>query len=150
MNVINYTAVVLAAVANMGLGFLWFGPIFGKKWVRTGCNKDMVDAQKVKGEAGKGYVIACLATLGSLVMSSLLAYSLVLSESYLKLSRISTGLVVGFWIWLGFIVPIALGRILWDGKPWMLLNSNAWKHLFIINGYYLVSLLLMGWILASF
>lgn len=32
---INYVAVVLAAVANMILGFVWFGPLFGKLWILT-------------------------------------------------------------------------------------------------------------------
>jgi hypothetical protein len=29
---INYAAVLLAAVANMVVGMLWYGPLFGKQW----------------------------------------------------------------------------------------------------------------------
>ncbi|MBI3341870.1 DUF1761 domain-containing protein, partial [Candidatus Curtissbacteria bacterium] len=31
---INYMAVVAAAVVNMVLGFLWYGPLFGKPWMK--------------------------------------------------------------------------------------------------------------------
>lgn len=137
MNDINYMAVVLAAIANMGVGFLWFGPLFGKKWVRTGGRKEMVENQKVKGGAKKGYIIAILASLGSLIFSYVLAHFIIL-----------TAPMAAFWIWIGILIPISLGRMLWDGKPWMLLDAKSWIHWIIVNGYYLVSLLLMGWILA--
>ncbi len=31
--VINYWAVIVVAIINTVLGFLWFGPIFGKMWI---------------------------------------------------------------------------------------------------------------------
>ncbi len=31
---INYLAVVVAAIANMVLGFLWYGSLFGKQWIK--------------------------------------------------------------------------------------------------------------------
>ena len=31
---INYLAVVVAAIVNMALGSLWYGPIFGKAWIK--------------------------------------------------------------------------------------------------------------------
>jgi Protein of unknown function (DUF1761) len=29
---VNWTAVIAGTIASFGLGFLWFGPIFGKIW----------------------------------------------------------------------------------------------------------------------
>ena len=29
---INYLAVLVAAIASMALGFLWYGPLFGNQW----------------------------------------------------------------------------------------------------------------------
>ncbi len=52
----------------------------------------------------------------------------------------SAGVSVGFGAWIGFVAPVSLGIVLWDGKPWKLWMINA--------GYYLVGLLLIGSILA--
>ena len=78
--------------------------------------------------------------VGSLVMAFVLAHALIFASTYLNETGISAGLQTGFWNWLGFIAPVTVGAVLWDGKPWKL-----W---FITAGYYLVSLLLMGIILA--
>jgi hypothetical protein len=56
------------------------------------------------------------------------------------MSGMPAGLMCGFWNWLGFIAPVTLGTVLWEGKPWKL-----WA---LTNGYYLFSLLIMGVILA--
>jgi hypothetical protein len=135
---VNYVAVVIAAVANMVLGFLWYGPLFGKQWMKlSGFTKADMDEAKKKG-MGKSYG---LMALGSLVMAFVLAHSLVFAASYMHVSGLSAGLQSGFWSWLGFVAPVTLGTVLWDGKPW--------KLYILTNGYYLVSLLLMGVILAS-
>lgn len=48
--------------------------------------------------------------------------------------------MTGFWIWLGFVVPVMAGDTLFAKKPMGLLWIGA--------GYYLVQLLVMGAILA--
>jgi hypothetical protein len=136
---VNYIAVVVAALANIGLGFLWYGPLFGKTWSGLmGWTKSDMEAAKKKGMT-KSYA---LMTLGSFVMSFVLAHALIFASTYLNATGISAGLMAGFWNWLGFVAPVMLGTVLWDGKPWKLYFINA--------GYYLVALLLMGAILASF
>ncbi len=133
---INYWAVLLAAVANMALGFLWYGPLFGKQWMSLmGMPKDKMSS--MKSGMSKAYA---LAFVGSLVMAYTLAHSLIFASSYLLVSGLGAGLMAGFWSWLGFIAPVTLGTVLWEGKPWKL-----W---FLLNGYYLVTLLVMGSILA--
>ena len=134
---INYWAVLVAAVVNMVLGFLWYGPVFGKAWQKeTGMTAEKMDAAKGKG-MGKTYA---LMTLGSLVMSYVLAHALVFASAYLAVTGVMAGLQAGFWNWLGFIAPVTLGSVLWDGKSWKLWFINA--------GYYLVALVLMGVVLA--
>jgi len=83
------------------------------------------------------YVIAFI---GSLVMAYVLAHSLAFGNAYLHTSGVSSGLMVGFWSWLGFVGPVTLGMVLWEGKPWAL-----W---FLLNSYQLLSLMIMGVILA--
>jgi Protein of unknown function (DUF1761) len=134
---INYLAVLAAAIANMVIGSIWYGPLFGKIWMQlSGITPEKIDASKAKG-MGKSYSIAFV---GSLVMSYVLAHALVFAGAYFKMSGMPAGLMSGFWNWLGFVAPVTLGAVLWEGKPWKL-----WV---LMNGYYLVSLLIMGLILS--
>jgi hypothetical protein len=34
MITINYLAVIAAAIAAVGVGVLWYGPLFGKEWMK--------------------------------------------------------------------------------------------------------------------
>ncbi len=136
---INYLAVLLAAIASMVLGFLWYGPIFGKKWIALmRFTPEHMAAAKKKG-MGKQY---SLMMLGALLMSYILAHAVIFANTYLMTSGAGAGISVGVLNWLGFIAPVTLGSVLWEGKSWTLWTLNA--------GYYLVSLMIMGAILASF
>lgn len=137
---INYLAVVVAAVANMALGFIWFGPLLGKQWIAAmGWTEAEVAAgrEKMKKDGWKTYAIQ---VVGALLMSYVLAHALVFASAFLNSTGVAAGLAAGFWNWLGFIAPVTVGVVLWDGKPWKL-----W---FIQGGYYLVAMLVMGVILA--
>jgi hypothetical protein len=130
---INYLAVLVAAIAQIVIGFLWYGPLFGKTWIRLTGKSDMAPAKGV----GRSYAIMAL---GSLVMSYVLAHSLIFGNSYLNTDGASAAFEVAFWTWLGFIAPVLLGSVLWEGKPWKLWALNA--------VYYLVSLIVMALILV--
>ncbi len=134
---INYLAVLVAAIASMVIGSLWYGPIFGKQWVAlSGMPSDKMDKAKAQG-MGKAYAIAFV---GSLLLSYVLAHAIVFAGSYMHVEGIKLGLTAGFWNWLGFIVPVTLGSVLWEMRPW---------KLWVINiSYHLVTLMLMGIILA--
>ncbi len=134
---VNYLAVLAAALSSMMLGFLWYGPVFGKQWkALMGMTKESTDPTKKTG-MNKSYV---LMALGSLVMAYVLSYSLTFVSAYTQTTGIVAGAMVGFWTWLGFVAPVTLGVVLWEGKPWKLWFLNA--------GYYLVSLKIMGVILT--
>ena len=134
---INYLAVIATTVVSMVFGFLWYGPLFGKQWMAlSGISQDTINASKSRG-MGKMYAIAAA---GSLVMSYVLAHALVFASAYLNVQGVQAGLATGFWNWLGFVAPVTLGGVLWEGKPWKLWTLN--------NGYQLCSLLLMGVILS--
>jgi len=134
---INYLAVLAGAIMSMPLGFLWYGPLFGKQWMAwSGMDPKAIDKAKAKG-MGKSYTIMFI---GSLIMSFVLAHSLVFASVYTQTSGVAAGLMVGVWSWLGFIAPVTLGTVLWDGKPWKLWVLN--------NAYYLILLCVMGVILA--
>lgn len=134
---INYFAVLVAAIASMVIGFLWYGPIFGKQWIAlSGMNPTQMD--KIKpGGMSKTYL---LAFIGSLLISYVLAHAIIFAGTYMHVEGINLGLTAGFFNWLGFIAPVSFGSVLWEQKPWKL-----W---FIDNSYHLVTLMVMGIILA--
>ena len=140
---INYLAVLVSAVAAIVLGFLWFGPVFGKIWMREmGISPDAVNEWKTdpikKRKMNQSYAIQAVTAL---IMAYVLAHNVIFGVAYLDITGIAGGLQAGFWNWLGFAVPVSLGAVLWEGK--------SWKYWLITAGYYLVSLLIMGAILAS-
>ena len=70
---INYWAVIVATIASMVTGYLWYGPIFGKQWIKEmGWTAEAMEAAKKKGMT-KQY---CLMALGSLIMAFVLSHFL--------------------------------------------------------------------------
>ena len=132
---INYLAVLVSAIANMVLGFLWFGPLFGKSWMAL--SGVSVPSPEQRKKMGPLYLLAFVAAL---IMAFVMAHALYFASTVLQVSGVSAGLQAGFWNWLGFVAVVTLGMVLWEGKSWKL-----WA---IINGYWLVSLLVMGVILG--
>lgn len=130
---INYLAVLAAAVLNMAIGALWYGPVFGRSWMSlTGLTESDIEKAKEKG-MGRLYLAGFA---GALVMSYVLAHII----DFAQATTLAGGAVGGIWIWLGFIAPVLLGTVLWEGKP---------VRLYLLNtAYYLVALTVMGIVLA--
>jgi hypothetical protein len=136
---INYLAVLVAAVASMIIGYLWYGPLFGKAWARgMGWDTNPELMASMKKMAPKAYLQQFI---GALIMAYVLAHvvwmSLVAFPEYTPLMR---GINSGFFSWLGFVLPVKYGDKLWTGK--------AFKYVAIDIGYYLVLLVVMGIILS--
>ncbi|MDP3742402.1 MAG: DUF1761 domain-containing protein [Candidatus Micrarchaeota archaeon] len=136
---VNYIAMLGAAIASMIIGFLWYGPLFGKIWMDlSGFKKE--DMGKMKTSAQTGYVVQFIA---SIVMAFVLAILIPETRGIiLESSRFWNALGIAFIGWLGFIATTTLGSVLWEGKPVKLYLLN--------NAYHLVSLLVMAAILVSF
>ncbi|OGY97748.1 MAG: hypothetical protein A2855_01720 [Candidatus Liptonbacteria bacterium RIFCSPHIGHO2_01_FULL_57_28] len=140
MTPVNYLAVLVAAIVAVVLGGLWYGPVFGKKWIALmGMTPEQIEAGKKKGMA-KEYI---LTFIGSLVMAYVLAWGLFAGAPYLAAEGTVgavAGICLGLLAWLGFVAPVTLGSVLWEGRSWTL-----W---FLNNGYYVVTLAVIGAILA--
>jgi len=131
---INYLAVLVAAISNMVLGFVWYGPLFGKEWMKMMHFTDKkMDEMKATGNMNQLYGIAMV---GALVMAYVMAHFV----DYVGATSVVGGMQTGFWAWLGFVAPVMLGGVLWEGRSWKLFTLQS--------GYYLVTLMIMGAILA--
>lgn len=139
---INYLAVLISTVAAVVLGFLWFGPLFGKAWMKEmGITDEQMQKAKTDPATKKSMMRSyLLVALGALISAYVMAHSLVFASYYLDAAGPSAGFMAAFWNWLGFTAPALMGSVLWEGK--------SWKYWFIVAGYYLVSFGIMGVILA--
>jgi len=109
---INLVAVALAAVAGMVFGGIWYGPLFGKQWMKlSGTTKAML--KKMKISPAQGYLMGFI---GALLQAYVLAYFIML----LSVTELAEALKVAFWLWLGFIAVIQFGSVTWEGKPFKL------------------------------
>jgi hypothetical protein len=93
--------------------------------------------QEKQKEAMPGYAISFV---GALLMAYVLSHVLTFASDYTGTVGLPAGLSAGFWMWLGFVGPVTIGSVIWDGKPLYLWAINA--------GYYLAALLIMGAILS--
>lgn len=131
---INYLAVLVSAVLGFVIGMVWYSPfLFGNIWMKlSGISKTSMEKSKKKGMA----LFFLGAFAGGLVMSFVLAYFINIAGATTALEGAQTG----FWSWLGFIAPVMLGTVLWEGKSF---------KLYVINVlHYLAVLMAMGSILA--
>ena len=134
---INIWGVLVAAVATMIIGFIWYSPmLFAKPWTRL-MGIDMNDKAKLaemqKG-AGKLYGMSFVASIVSAVVLAKII-------DITTVNTIPYGMKVGFAVWLGFVATVQLTGALFGKQP---------IKLFLINtGYQLVCYLAMGAILAK-
>ena len=127
---INYVVVFVAAIVSMVIGSIWYGPLFGKVFMREMCIDKMTPEQMAEAKKGmwKNYVLQFVA---SLVMFYVLARFM----GMLGALSVNAGLMVAFWVWIGFVVPVQLGQALWGGKM---------KIFWLSAGNMLVTLLAVG------
>lgn len=132
---VNWPAVIVAAIANMVIGFAWYSDsLFGKKWRKL---SGVSDGKPAQGQMMK---MVGLGLLSALFMAFVLSHAEVFAGSFLGTSGLTVGLMTGFWNWLGFMVPLLLSTYLYEKKPLSLVFINA--------GYWLVSILVMGVIIG--
>ena len=133
---INLWSVLVAAVATMILGFLWYSPrLFANPWMRLmGFDpNDKAKLAEMRKGAGKLYGLAFVA---SIVSAMVLAKIIVITT----VNTIPYGMKIGFAVWLGFVTTVQLTGALFGKQP---------IKLYLINtGYQFVCYLAMGAILA--
>lgn len=130
---VNVLAVLAAAVATMFLGAIWYGPLFGKLWIKAHGYSEQ-DLEEMKKGMGKAYGISflCYLVMG-VVMSLLIAAT--------GWRGVAGGIHTGLLCWLGFAATIGLTAHLFsDRKPAAYLLDA---------GYQLAYMVVMGIILAS-
>ncbi len=128
---INYLAVLVCGVLSMIVGALWYGPVFGKLWMKQYGYTEEDLARDFN--PGKTYG---LAVLGHIIMALVLAYMISLTNA----QTISEGFRIAFSCWLGFIAATMFVNKLFSRKSYTLF--------FIDSAYQLVNMILFGILLV--
>jgi len=134
---VKLLSVLVAAIATMILGFLWYSPLlFARPWMLLmGYDpNDKAKLDEMRKSAGKTYAISFLASLAS-------AFVLAKIIDVASLNSALYGMKYGFAIWLGFVTTVQLTAALFGRQPFKLYLINT--------GYQLVCYLAMGAILAA-
>ena len=135
----NWIAVLVSLIIAVVLGTLWYGPLFGKKWMKLmGISQKQVADAKKKGAIKSGMALSYLIMMiSTVIMICVLGLFLQMTGT----AGTIEGAMIGFWVWLGFMATVSTGQVTWEGKPWSLWLIN--------NGYQLVNMLIIGAILGT-
>ena len=138
---INYLAIVAGVVANMVIGFVWYGPLFGKKWAaEVGLPADFKPSGSAMGKSMGMMLVGAILVAYCLAMNSAAWHFLAEKTMPQPANPLMMGFSAGFYTWIGFFVPVYLNSVAFEGKSWTLFGINT--------GYYFVNLQVLGMILA--
>ncbi len=133
----NYWAILLAAVVSMAIGFVWYGPLFGRTWMRI-LNVNAADLERRKEmqkSAGPLYFIQFLLAL----------FQIYVLSRYIHGFANITGLENAMWIWAAFIMPTVAGACMWNNDS----SKVSWTKFLIQAGYQLVIFVVAALIIVN-
>ncbi len=133
---INMLAVIACAVAGLALGFVWYGPLFGKKWMELSKMNEMSEEDKAKMRNGvmKLYVTQFILT----------AFEAFVLAHFLAGFGAVTGILGSLWIWAGFVLPTVATLSMWSSD----MGKTAWTRFGITLGYQALLFVVFGLILG--
>ena len=136
---LNYWPILIAAIASFAFGALWYG-LLGRQWMtaRGLSEADMAAAKAQMGRLPVPYIVAFVALL---IMAWMLAGVLFhLGQAGLAPS-IRTGLISGFFLWLGFVITTMAVNHAFQGArgALTLIDGGHWLGVLLIQGA------ILGW-----
>lgn len=136
---INYTAVIIAVVANFIFGFLWYTPLFGKAWAKE-MKFDMTQRPPASVFV-KGLIIM---VIGNFLMAYVFAHNIAawgFVPETVEMSKGQNAMMAAIFTWIGFYLPGDLTRVAWE--------RHSWKLFFINTVYHLLTLVIAAMILVN-
>lgn len=133
---INYLAVLVCGVLSMIIGSVWYGPLFGKKWMEI-IGATQMDVQKRKEMQKKAMPLYAISFVLALFQAYVLAH-------YIQGWQDASGVENALWIWAAFIIPTVAGASMWNNDA----NKVKWARFLIQGGYYLVLFIVFGLVLG--
>jgi hypothetical protein len=134
---INWLAVAVLTVGSWMFGAVWFGPVWGKLWMRIHHGEKSptpAEMKKLSEDMWKLLVTEFVAT--ALMIIGLACVINAIPEL--------SGVKNAFMVWLAFVMPAGMSVVLWgnDAKKWMC------TKIALIASNRLISLLVAGYVLS--
>lgn len=132
---INFLAVTAAALSTFVVGWLWYGPLFGRAWMSAVglSTEDLKEGSMIR--------LFGLAFVFELIMAINLALFFYGSAEGAKAIGASSGALYGFMTGFGWVFFALAVNSLYERK--------TWKYIFINGGYWTVAFTIMGLILGA-
>lgn len=122
---VNWLAIIVATVASMALGFVWYMALARQWMAALGKTREQITSD---GNQATPFIIAAL-------MQLVMAYSLALFvPATMGTTTVGNSLIVAFHLWLGFVITSMVINHRYQGSRWSLT---------IIDGGYLLGVLLV-------
>lgn len=113
----NYVEILVASLAVFALGAIWYGPVFGKTWMKLeGLNMDSMKSMPLSPKQAM-----ILGFINTIVMVCVLNWLI----GALAITSMAAAVTPIFLVWLGFLATTSAGDFLWKGKPIKLFLFNA-------------------------
>ncbi len=132
---LNMWAVLVATLSTFAIGWIWYGPLFGKAWMDvTGLDEESLN------EANMGKIFG-LAFIFELIMAFNLAMFFHGSPESSEMINAGNGAFYGFLTGFGWIFFALAVNSLYERK--------SWKYISINGGYWTLTFTVMGLILGA-
>ena len=118
---ITIWTVLAAAAVNMIVGFIWYGPLFGKMWKKLMGFTD-VHMKSMRLSVAQAILLGCVTAVA---MSYVLGHFVVFEG----VTDVGRAWELAFWLWLGFFATTTAGSFIWEGKPFKLFLLNTAEQL---------------------
>jgi hypothetical protein len=126
---VNWLAVIVAGVSSFVIGGVWYGPLFGKAWMReNGLSEEALARRKTALVFGLSFVLSLVAAANLEIFLGAEATA-------------GFGAVAGFLAGLGWVAALTGIQYLFEMRSLKLFFMNA--------GYSVVTLTVMGVILGA-
>ena len=126
---VHLWAVLVSVVAYSLIGWIWYGPLFGKQWMA---------AMKISKEGMSG---SMMPMLYGVIVSVFKAYFLDRVVTLTGVSTVFGAMVSAFWIWFGFILTYGLILHIYERRSNALTTIEQGFELV----WFLVAGALIGW-----
>jgi hypothetical protein len=116
---INYLAVVTAGLGHMIVGLAWYSRrLFGEAW-----------EQLARATLQPAVKWMPLAAVGHMAIALVLAILIRFAGG----PTLTAGLVVALLVWIGFVVTLEIGELVWEKIPFRLFLIRAGEHLVALS-----------------
>jgi hypothetical protein len=126
---LNYFAVIVAAIVSFMFGWLWYGVLFSKQWLRAiGKTEQELKAQ---GPSPMPFIISFIALV-------IMSWALAGVVGHLSPGEVSfkNGVISAFFLWLGFVITTMTVNHAFHGtkRAVTLIDGGHWLGVLVLQG----------------